>query len=133
MIVKGHEAKATLLPSGALLHDVDTFDLAVLLKVLPDVVLLGVFLDATNKDLLDGQVGAWFVGVLGQSEESQSKQMRSRGAPHTTGEAARAFFAHLSRHGPLGFNDSPIHLVRPRFHGLVDLLHRGVRDKAKSS
>lgn len=66
MIVKGHEAKSTFLPGRALLHDVDALDLAVLLKVLQDVVLLGVLLNAADKDLLHRQVGAWFVGVLGQ-------------------------------------------------------------------
>lgn len=70
MIVKGHEAKSTFLPGRALLHDVDALDLAVLLKVLQDVVLLGVLLNAADKDLLHRQVGARFVGVLGQEWES---------------------------------------------------------------
>lgn len=66
VIVKGHEAKSPLLAGRALLHDVDALDLAVLLKVLPDVVLLRVLLDAADKDLLHRQVGAGFVGVLGR-------------------------------------------------------------------
>lgn len=66
MVVKGHEAKSPLLPGRALLHDVDALDLAVLLKVLTDVVLFSVLLNAANKDLFHRQMGAWLVGVLGQ-------------------------------------------------------------------
>lgn len=67
MVVKGHEAKSPFLPGRALLHDVDALDLAVLLKVLADVVLFSVLLNAANKDLLHRQMGAWFVGVLGRA------------------------------------------------------------------
>lgn len=66
MVVKGHEAKSPFLPGRALLHDVDALDLAVLFKVLADVVLFSVLLNAANKDLFHSQMGAWLVGVLGQ-------------------------------------------------------------------
>lgn len=66
MIVKGHEAKSPFLPGRALLHDVDALYLAVLLKVLADVVLFSVLLNAANKDLLHRQMGTGFVGVLRQ-------------------------------------------------------------------
>lgn len=64
VVIKGDKAEPPLLPSGAFLHDVDAFNPAIFLKVLPNVVLLGVLLDATDKDLLHCQVGAWFIGVL---------------------------------------------------------------------
>lgn len=102
MVFEGHKAESPLLASGPLLHDVDAFNLSILLKVLSDVVLLGVLLDTTDKDLLHRQMGTWFVGVL-------------------------------SGHGPLGFNNSAIHFMRPRLHGIIDFNHRGVSYEAKPS
>lgn len=67
MVIKGDKAESSLLSCGAFLHDVDSFDLPVFLKIIPNVVLLRVLLDATNKNLLDCQMGSWFVGVLKQS------------------------------------------------------------------
>lgn len=68
MVIKWHKAEASLLPSGALLHNVNAFNLSIFLKILPDVVLLRVLLDTTNKDLLHCQMGPWFIGVLKQKE-----------------------------------------------------------------
>lgn len=67
MVIKRHKGEASLLPSGAFLHDVNAFNLSILLKVFADVVLLGVLLDAANKDLLHCQMGTWFIRVLKQS------------------------------------------------------------------
>lgn len=61
MVIKGDEAESSLLASGALLHDVNALDLSVFLKMLSDVVLLGVLLDTTDEDLLHCQMGAWFI------------------------------------------------------------------------
>lgn len=74
MVIKRHKAESSLLPSGAFLHDVNAFNLSILLKMLPNVVLLGVLLDAANKDLLHCQVGAWFIGVLQQKESVSADQ-----------------------------------------------------------
>lgn len=67
VVVKGDKAESSLLPSGALLHDVNAFNLSIFLKMLPNVVLLSVLLDTTNKDLFHRQMSAWFVRVLKQS------------------------------------------------------------------
>lgn len=64
MVIKRHKGEASLLPSGAFLHDVNAFNLSILLKVFADVVLLGVLLDTANKDLLHCQMGTWFIRVL---------------------------------------------------------------------
>lgn len=64
MVIKSDKAESSLLPCGAFLHDVNAFDLSIFLKILANVVLLSIFLDATNKDLLHCQMGAWFIGVL---------------------------------------------------------------------
>lgn len=39
----------------------------------------------------------------------------------------------FSGDGPLWFHDSSVHLVRPRVHGRVHLLHGGVRDEPEAS
>ncbi len=66
MVIKGHKAESSLLPRGAFLHDVNAFNLSILLKMLPNVVLLSVLLDTADKDLLHRQMGTWFIGVLKQ-------------------------------------------------------------------
>lgn len=66
MVIKRHKAESSLLPGGAFLHDVNAFNLSILLKMLPNVVLLGVLLDTADKDLLHRQMGTWFIGVLKQ-------------------------------------------------------------------
>jgi len=54
------------------------------------------------------------------------------GGPRAAGEGP-APAPYLSGHGPLWFNDSAVHFVRPGVHGGVNLFHRGVRDEAEAS
>lgn len=74
MVFKGDEAESSLLPSGALFYDVNAFNLSIFFKMLPDVVLLGILFDPTDKDLLDGQMGAGFIGVLKQRALMSTQQ-----------------------------------------------------------
>ena len=71
MVVEGDEAEAPPLARGALLHDLHALDAAVLLKVLLDVVLLRVLLDAAHEDLLDRQMGSGSTGVLRQTRRGR--------------------------------------------------------------
>lgn len=74
MVIKRHKAESPLLPSGAFFHDVNAFNLSILLKILPDVVLLRVLLDAADKDLLHCQMGARFIGVLERKEKKNMNE-----------------------------------------------------------
>lgn len=57
MVIKRHKGKASLLARVAVGHDVNNLDFAKLLKVIPQMGLLCVFLNAANKDLLHGYMG----------------------------------------------------------------------------
>lgn len=85
MVIEGDKAESSLLPSGAFLHDINAFNLSIFLKMFPDVVLLGVFLDSTNKDLLHCQMGTWFIGVL--------KERVPMSTPHFNNAVVSAFWS----------------------------------------
>lgn len=64
VVVEGDEGEASLLATLPVCHHLRHLDLAVLLKVISQVVLLCVFLDAPHKDLLHRQVSPGAGGVL---------------------------------------------------------------------
>lgn len=76
MVIKRHKAESSLFSSGALLHDINAFNLPIFLKILPNMVFLGVLLDTTDKDLLHRQMGARFIRVLQQRAMSTSQMMQ---------------------------------------------------------
>lgn len=66
MVVKRNKAESSFLPCVAFLHDVNTFDLSVFLKIVPNHALISVLFDTSYKDLLHCKMSAWFIGVLKQ-------------------------------------------------------------------
>lgn len=64
VVVEGDEGEAPLLAAAAVRHDLDDFDFAILAKIVSQVMLLRVLLDAAHKDLLDCEMGPGPLGIL---------------------------------------------------------------------
>lgn len=61
VIVEGDKGKAPLLSSVPISHDINDFNFAKLLEVIPQVGLFCVFFDPSNKDLFHCNMSAWTI------------------------------------------------------------------------
>lgn len=64
VVVEGDESEAPLLAAAAVCHDLNDFDFAILAKIVSQMMLLCIFLDASHKDLLDCEVGSGSLRIL---------------------------------------------------------------------
>lgn len=129
VVVKRNKGKAPLLPSVAVSHDINDLYFAKLLEIIPQVWLLCVFFDASNKDLFHSNVGSWSVWVL---ESKTFVIVITMHLLNATTIAPHPVVTHLPGNSSFRFYHSSIDLMGTGWHGSINFLNWWICYKAKT-
>ena len=103
MVIKSHKSKASFLARLPISNDLNGIDFSIFLKVLSKMMLLGIFLNSTNKQLLHRYTSPWLPRFPSCSSTFQLTLPSTEGRLAAMAESTSALEEKVTKPNPLDF------------------------------